>query len=106
MEIKTKYDIGDKVFAIFKSIDSGKYFCFEGMLVIKKIVIDKELDIVYCAKRLSNGFFDFNILEKFCFATKEQAQDKCDELNDKNKFAKELEKAVERKVAEPLDKKL
>lgn len=34
---------------------------------------------------------DIVAYEEDCFATREEAQDKCDELNFKNEFAKELE---------------
>lgn len=105
MKIKTKFDIGDKVFAIFKSIDSNKWYRFQDVCEIVKIEIEKNLDIVYSLKHI-NGFWKFEVWEKLCFVTEEEAQEKCDELNFENKFAKELEKAVERKVAEPLDKKL
>ena len=97
MKIKTKFDIGDKVFAIFKSIDSNKWYRFQDVFVIVKIEIEKNLDIVYGLKHI-NGFWKFEVWEKLCFVTKEEAQEKCDKLNCENEFAKELENVVDKNL--------
>lgn len=71
MEIRTKFNIEDKVFAIFKSIQNDKWYMQDKKFTIKGIKIDKNLDVYYAL--ITDGFWIFTVFEKFCFKTKAEA---------------------------------
>lgn len=79
MNIKTKCNIGDKVFAIFKSIQNDKWYMQDKKFTIKEIKIDKNLDVYYSL--ITDGFWIFTVFEKFCFKTKAEAQAECNRRN-------------------------
>lgn len=74
MEIRTKFEKGDKVWEI--AIWEGKW-CVIGQYSIEGIYYDSKEGIKY-GLHLSTS-----IKEEDCFATKEQAQKECDRRNGK-----------------------
>ena len=68
MEIKTKFNVGDKVFTII-----GKNTIAERKV---KAIIFEDNTISYSA-----GNLDISYAEGSCFATKEEAQAECDKRN-------------------------
>lgn len=92
MEIKTKFDIGDRVWAIDWAF--GKWFV-DDIFTIIQIVVDKTDDKIQCY--YVEYCESWHSVEN-CFATREEAQEKCDELNFENEFAKELENVVDKNL--------
>ena len=79
MEIRTKFDVGDKVWIIdcFENFEhNAEWFVHYEMEIdgIKIEIEDDEITIFYC-------FVDTGEPEELCFATKEEAQKECDRRN-------------------------
>lgn len=79
MEIKTKFNVGDKVYIIY-------LFCSKWKVALDKYEII-ETNIKINNSRLSVNYTMKPTLEicseKYCFATKEEAQKECDKRNGK-----------------------
>lgn len=91
MEIKTKFNIGDKVWCIDKYTEENEYIwrvdtCWGKWEIYGFRVFD---DGVYCVLFEENyrnkRYFEsrYNYKEQDCFLTKEQAQKECDRRNGK-----------------------
>lgn len=72
MEIK--FNVGQKVYTIGKVMINGNVLWLCGEEEVESIVINKRATYIY----VINGYC---VEEKFCFATKEQAQEECDRRN-------------------------
>ena len=72
MEIK--FNVGQKIFTIGKLMINGNILWLIGEEEVESIVIDKKGTYI----NVRNGYC---VEEKFCFATKEQAQKECDKRN-------------------------
>lgn len=84
MEIKTKFDVGDKVIGIaYNEIE--EFWHIEYWFVIDSILCSYEngkLEIIYDGKKLILRGID----EQNCFATIEEAQAECDRRNNETKI--------------------
>lgn len=76
MEIKTKFDVGDRIYPI-RYFNDEKKFCREKDFIVDAININTEKEIQYF-----DGWFYYNEIN--CFATKEEAQKECDKRNGTN----------------------
>jgi hypothetical protein len=77
MEIRTKFNVGDKIWTILRAFD-GKWYMYI-MFIVTQIIIDKYLGILY----VRHNDCDLWCKEENCFATKEEAQKECDRRNGK-----------------------
>lgn len=76
MEIKTKFNIGDFVWVLYKDKDNWK-------------IIGLEIDYIHIEKTIFYGFYDDDIdsnipcqwEEQDCFSTKEEAEEECNRRN-------------------------
>ena len=89
MEIKTKFNIGDKVIFIDKFIDNNKnkwkvIDCF-GKWEINgfRVFADGVYCVLFEEKYRNKLYFetDYNHKEEDCFLTKEEAKEECDKRN-------------------------
>lgn len=80
MEIRTKFNVGDKIFVVY--LNSSKYYCVTSIKVYE-ITIRSNNYIIYSAdETLSYSRYDLNGYdEKDCFATKKEAQKECNRRN-------------------------
>ena len=87
MEIKTKFNVGDKLYVVdcwverdkFGGIVNDECFVKTKPLIVDKILIDS-CYIFYGERYTQIGEF---IEESHCFSTKEEAQKECDRRNGK-----------------------
>lgn len=74
MEIRTKFNVGDKVYHIYQLLRTGTWYWLED--IISEIDYKTDLGIRYWS---DNRVWK----EQNCFATKEEAQKECERRNGK-----------------------
>ena len=89
MEIKTKFDVGQKVYRLKHILRETKNRTYEYVYVldtIKTIYMRTNVftKIIYCFDNTSLGCVE--ALEKNCFATEAEAQAECNRRNNENKI--------------------
>lgn len=76
-EIKTKFNVGDKVWVLYKDKDNWE-------------IIGLEIEYIHIEKTIFYGFYDIDDIysnipcqweEQDCFATQAEAQAECDKRN-------------------------
>lgn len=84
MEIRTKFNVNNTIWLVIPFDNLGLTIVEEVIITRIKIYITEDtVEIMYDTKTiLKNNFFN-NVYEKFCFATKEEAQKECDRRNGK-----------------------
>lgn len=75
MQIKTKFNVGDKVWVIGKKENNDEFYIVKGNIKIHHYDTKIKGGVI-----LEDDLF-FGYFENDCFATKEEAQAECDKRN-------------------------
>lgn len=84
MIIKTKFNIGDKVYIVSVPLGLNSYQVFDAVKIIEiYIKLDKNNKIIIYRFKYNGkvNYYQYKASEENCFATREEAQEECNRRN-------------------------